>query len=447
MKKPGFVANRKWAGSWRAAVVSESKHLRYQINSMLDFRVPAFTQALATLPPTPTENIATSEPFWSAVRALYTQSDAFVNLENGYWGAMANPVKDMFQYWIERVNFETTVLIRQHFPTLLEGLRARVADALGCAPDEIVLTRGATESMHALISGYNRLAPGDTVLYCDLDYPSTRDTMQWLGERRGVEPVRFSVPEPATRENVLDAYATMLRRHPRTRLVLLTHLSHSTGLVMPVREIAAMANEAGAEVIVDAAHSWGQLDFDVGSLNVPFAAFNLHKWVGAPLGCGALYIRRGNVSKIDPHFGDRDYPADDIRSRIHTGSPNFAAWLTLPAALDLHRRIGARAKEARLRALRNAWVERARILPGVRILTPDDPSMVAGITSFRLQGKTSKADNDAIVAALRDRHGLFTVARDGPDAGAGVRVTPATITSFADVSRLADALEELTRGA
>jgi isopenicillin-N epimerase len=412
---------------------------------MLDFRIPEIPRALDALPPTPTKDIATNEPFWAAVRTLYTQWDALVNLENGFWGAMANPVKEMFHYWIERVNLETTLLVRQHFPALQEGLRERVAVALGCEPDEIVLTRGATESMYALISGYNRLAPGDTVLYCDLDYPSTRNAMQWLHERRGVEPVRFVIPEPATRENVLDAYAAMLRKHPRTRLVLLTHLSHCTGLVMPVREIAAMAAQAGAEVIVDAAHSWGQMDFDVGSLDVPFAAFNLHKWIGAPLGCAALYIRRGNVDKIDPYFGDRDYPIDDIRSRIHTGSPNFAAWLTLPAALDLHRRIGAHAKEARLRALRNAWVERARALPGVQILAPDDPRMVAGITSFRLQGRTSKADNDAIVAALRDQHGIFTVARNGPDAGDVVRVTPAITTTFADVARLAEALEHLTR--
>jgi isopenicillin-N epimerase len=413
---------------------------------MLDFRLPAFTDAIAALPATPRRDIGASEPYWAAVRALYTQSNALVNLENGFWGAMANPVKDMFRYWVERVNFETTLLIRPHFPTLLEGLREQVAHALGCEREEIVLTRGATESMHALIGGYNRLAPGDTVLYCDLDYPSTRDGMQWLRERRGVEPVRFTIPEPATRENVLDAYAAMLRRHPRTRLVLLTHLSHSTGLVMPVREIARLAKQAGAEVIVDAAHSWGQMDFDVRSLDVPFAAFNLHKWIGAPLGCGALYIRRGNVDAIDPYFGDRDYPADDIRSRIHTGSPNFAAWLTLPAALELHRRIGAHAKEARLRALRNAWVERTRALPGMQVLTPDDPAMVAGITSFRLQGGTSKADNEAVVAALRERHGIFTVWRNGPDGGDVVRVTPAITTTCADVERLAMALADVTRG-
>lgn len=413
---------------------------------LLDYRLPEFDAALAALPATPAAGRAASdEPFWRAVHALYRQSDTLVNLENGFWGAMAEPVKAMFRYWTDRVNFDTTVLIRDHWADMQEAVRAEVAGAMGCGVDEIALTRNATESLLALIGGYNRLAPGDTVLYSDLDYPCGRNAMEWLRERRGVVPVRLSIPEPATRENVLDTYAAALRAHPRTRLVLVSHVCFATGLVMPVRDIAAMAEAAGAGVIVDAAHSWGMLDFEVPALHAPFAAFNLHKWIGAPLGCGALYIRRGSVAAIDTHLGDRTWPADDVRSRIHTGSPNFAAWLTLPAALQVHRRIGAHAKEARLRALRNAWVEPARALPGVQVLTPDDPSMVAGITGFRLHGKTSKADNDAVVATLRERFGVFTVARPGPDAGSVVRVTPAIFTHFSAAERLVEGLSVLSR--
>jgi selenocysteine lyase/cysteine desulfurase len=357
---------------------------------------------------------------------------------------MAEPVKAVFRHWTDRVNHENTLLIRDHWPRALEQLRRTLAAALGCDASEIALTRGATEAMLALIAGYNRLQPGDSVLYCDLDYPAMRYAMEWLRERRGVVPVRFAIPEPATRDSVLQTYADMLERHPNTRLVLLTHLSHCTGLVMPVRELAALARAAGAEVVVDAAHSWGQLDFDVRSLDAPYVAFNLHKWIGAPLGCGCLYIRHGSVSRIDPYFGDRDFPADDVRSRIHTGSPNFAAWLTIPAALQLHQRIGAHAKALRLRHLRDHWVGRARALRGVEILTPDDTSMVAGMTAFRLQGRTTTADNDAIVAALRDAHGVSTVRRTGPARGDVVRVTPAIYTSPAELERLLAGLRSVT---
>lgn len=411
------------------------------LNPLLDYRIPAFDQALARLPATPAHDLAQDEAYWDAVRGLDATSHTLANLENGFWGAMAEPVQAMFRYWTERTNFENTLLIREHWPQLLQGLRATVASALGCGPDEVVLTRGATESMLALISGYNRLRPGDTVLYCDLDYPAMRHAMAWLRERRGVLPVCLSMPEPASHEAVMQTYAQALRQHPRTRLVLLTHLSHSTGLVLPVAELAALVRAAGAEVIVDAAHSWGQIDFQVTDLNAHFAAFNLHKWVGAPLGCGCLYIRRAQVQSIDPYFGDQDFAADDIRARIHTGSPNFGAWLTLPAALQLHQRIGVAAKAARLRHLRDYWVARARTLPNIDILTPDDPRLAAGITAFRIHGKTSQADNQALVAALRDRHQVYTVRREGPTAGDVVRVTPAIYTSYDELDRLVAGLQ------
>ncbi len=409
----------------------------------LDHRPPSFHAALAQLPPSPAHDPGSDEPFWAAVSGLYATAREPANLENGYWGPMAEPVKDVYRHWTDRVNFENTLLIRQHLPEAMERITHTVAAALGCAADEIALTRGATEAMLALISGYARLRPGDTVLYADLDYPAMRHAMQWLRGRRGVEPVRLVMPERATRENVLEAYAQALRRHPNTRLVLLTHMSHCTGLVIPVREIAALARAAGAEVIVDAAHSWGQMDFDVASLDVPFAAFNLHKWIGAPLGCGCLYIRRGSLDAIDTYFGDCDFPASDIRSRIHTGSPNFAAWLTIPAALQLHQRIGARAKAARLRSLRDQWVRPLREHRGLEILTPDEPGMAGGITAFRLAGRTSTADNQAIVAALRDTHGVFTVHRTGPDRGDVVRVTPAIHTRRAEIDRLVAGLHTL----
>jgi isopenicillin-N epimerase len=412
----------------------------------LAFRVPAFEHALAELPPPPAGGAAgaadagADPAFWAAVARLYDSSSTRVNLENGYWGVMPMPVKAQFHHWIDRVNHDNTLLVRAHWPQLAEELRQCVAQALGCGADEITLCRGATEAMLALIGGYNRLQPGDTVLFSDLDYPAMRDAMQWLGQRRGVTPVPLTLPRPPTRETVLDAYAQALRRHPRTRLVLLTHLSHYTGLVLPVRELSRLAQAAGAEVIVDAAHSWGQLDFRVGDLDAPFAAFNLHKWIGAPLGCACLYIRRGSVAAIDPYFGSRDYSDDDIRSRLRTGTPSFAAWLSIPAALQLHQRIGAAAKEARLRHLRNHWVRQARGLPGVEILTPDDPGMVAGITSLRVRGRSGTE----VVEALGEQHGVHTVSPTGAVAGEVVRVTPTLTTTLEGLDRLVQGLKAIT---
>ncbi|MDR6874631.1 selenocysteine lyase/cysteine desulfurase [Bosea sp. BE125] len=400
----------------------------------------ALPAAARNLPALPASNLGSDAGYWSAVRDLYSVTPDMVNLENGYWGIMAEPVKAEYKRLTDFVNFENTVYARTKIGQDLDDVRAPLSAFLGVTRDEIALTRGATEALQALISGYNKLKPGDTVLYADLDYDSMQYAMNWLKDRRGVTVAKFDIPEPATRQAVLDAYDAALKANPKTRLLLLTHISHRTGLMMPVKELAAMAKARGVDVILDAAHSWGQIDFQAKDLGIGFIGFNLHKWIGAPLGVGMLYIARERLADIDPYMADEDFKADDVRSRVHTGTPNFAAQLTVPTALALHREIGPQAKEARYRHLRNYWVSKARELKGVEIQTPDDATMVAGITSFALTGKRSPAETNAIVAALRDQHKVMTVRRGGVAKGNTIRISPAPYIMEADLDRFVAAL-------
>ncbi|MGE9009222.1 aminotransferase class V-fold PLP-dependent enzyme [Leptospira interrogans] len=264
--------------------------------------------------------------------------------------------------------------------------------------------------------------------------------MEWLKDRRGVGVFKIALPEPATRQAILDAYAKAIRETPKLKLILLTHLSHRTGLIIPVKEIAAMAREKNIDVILDAAHSWGQIDFQIADLGVDFIGFNLHKWIGAPVGIGFLYIRKGRLDAIDRHYGDGSFDSNDIRTRVHTGTANFATILTLPLALKLHETIGTAAKAARLRYLRDRWVAKARALPNIEVLTPDEPGLAAGITSFRVRNKGSREDNNALVVALRDRHKVLTVRRDGVARGQCIRVSPALYTTEEELDRLVAAL-------
>ncbi|MCP3417871.1 aminotransferase class V-fold PLP-dependent enzyme [Bradyrhizobium brasilense] len=387
---------------------------------------------------------ATDKDYWGAVRALYAVTPDVVNLENGYWGIMAEPVRHEFIRQTNMVNYENTYYVRQRSGADFEGVRIKVAEAVGAAVEEIALTRGATEALQLLIGGYNKLKPGDAVLYADLDYDSGQYAMNALRARRGVDVVKFDLPEPATRQAVLDTYARAIDATPKTRLLLLTHISNRTGLVIPVAEIVRMAKAKSIDTIVDAAHSWGQLDFRAGELEADFVGFNLHKWIGAPVGVGFLYIRKDRLADIDRDMGDEDFPETDIRSRVHTGTLNFATVLTVPVAVALHQQIGAVAKQARLRYLRDYWVHRVRAFKDIEILTPDEVGLYGSITSFRLAGKTSRTDNDAIVAELRDSHKVLTVRRAGVAKGQCIRVTPALYTKEADLDRLVDALAVVT---
>ncbi len=406
--------------------------------------VKASAMETAVLPAANDTAIATDRAYWAAVSDLYDVERSIANLENGYWGIMARPVLQAYLENTQRVNRQNTVYARNAFGKDAEDVRNRVAGAVGAAPEEVTLTRGATEALQKLITGYNKLQPGDAVIYSDLDYDSMQYAMNALAGRRGVEVKTFAIPEPATREAVLDAYRTVLEATPKAKLLLLTHLSHRTGLVMPIREIAEMARARGVDVVVDAAHSWGQMDFKVTDLGADFVGFNLHKWIGAPVGMGFLYIRKERLADIDRDLADEDWPKDDIRSRVHTGTTNFAATLSVPAALDLHEMISSKRKQARLTYLRNYWVKQARAIETVEILTPDDDTMHAGITSFRIKGKISKDDNNALMTALRDKHRVLTVRRTGVAKGQCLRVSPALYTTEAELDRLVEGLSAIS---
>ncbi|WP_229473737.1 aminotransferase class V-fold PLP-dependent enzyme [Pseudoduganella lurida] len=409
----------------------------------------AFTSASAPLlaaltpPAVAPAALATDDAYWQRVAAQYDVTDDVAMLDNGYWGSMARPVVAAYQRHVEEVNRGNALYGRLEFPAEYEAARGAVANALGVHQDEVVLTLGATEALQALIGGYNRLERGDTVLCADIDYDNMLTTMHWLRQRRGVNVVRIALPEPATYDAVIDCYAQAIAMYPKLRMMLLTHVNHRNGMVLPVAEIGSMARTRGIDVICDTAHGFGQLDMRIPDLQVDFAGINLHKWIGAPVGIGAIYIRRGRVRAIDPYMGESD--GDDIRTRIHTGTINFAAYLSLPLALQLHEQIGVANKQARLHHLRNRWVDAARDIGGVQLLAAADPRLTSAIASFRVHGQTSVADNAALSRRLLREHGVFAVWRDGLASGACVRVTPSIFTSNAQVDRLVTGLEAVAR--
>lgn len=389
---------------------------------------------------------ADDERGWRAVRALYDLPNGVIQLENGQWGVMARPVLDAYIAQQRRVNRDGAYYARRGFAADAALVRARVAASLGVEPGEVVFTRNATEALQGLIGGYARLRSGDQVLLADLDYDSMQTAMRWLAQRRGVGVIEIALPEPATHQSLIDTYASALAANPRVRLMLLTHISHRTGLLLPVAEIIAMARQRGVDVILDSAHAFGQVPLHIPTLGADFVGLNLHKWIGAPLGVGAMVVRQGRIGDIEPFMGEADAEPPRLDARIHTGTTNFAALLTVPAALDLQDTIGQQVKTARLRALRAAWAEPLRDHPGLEILTPSDSRLSAGITSVRLRGHTSPAQNRTLADTLLSRFGLFTVARTGVARGACVRITPGVFTLREEVVALQTALQTLADG-
>jgi selenocysteine lyase/cysteine desulfurase len=365
-----------------------------------------------------------------------------VNLENGYFGRMSRTVIEEYQRNIELINTSNSIYARQRFEQHdnLE-IRAQLAELIGVRAQSVALTRNATEGLQSLIRNYNRLQPGDQVLICDLEYDTVKGAMRWLAQQRGVEVIEITHHHPASFDSLLESYREAFTRHPKLKLMALTHVTHRTGLVMPVQAIAALAKEHGVDIILDGAHALGQIEFDLQALGIAFAGYNLHKWIGAPLTLGFIYIAPQRLADIDPDMGEMHYPVSDIRARTSYSTPNIPALMTLPLVFEEHDALGgAAAKSPRLNYLRNLWVSRVRHLPGIEVLTPDDPQLYCGITALRF---TRHADQQAMAERLLSEFNLFTVVRTGAACGPCIRITPGLTTTAGEMEQLVHALNQL----
>lgn len=376
---------------------------------------------------------------------LYDVDRAIINFDAGYYGAMARPVHAAYLRRIAWLNRYNSTFLRGAVPDApreaeLDKARDAVATLIGAASDEVALASSATDALYSLIVNYRPLTPGDAVIHADVDYDEMQYAMAFLERRRGARIVRLTLPEPHTRANLLAAYDRALRATPRAKLLLLTHVSNRNGLIPPVKEIVGMAKAQGVDVILDSAHAVGQMPFAVADTGADFIGFSLHKWVGAPLGNGALYIRRGRLADIEPWLGNGIHPADDVRARLPTGTVDFAARMTVPDAVRLTGEIGLARKFAHLRALRDHWVGPARDLRGVEVVLPREPDNYGAMSAFRLPGMRTAEQAKAAQARFVERHRLLVVAKPGLAAGPVLRVTPALFNSTAELDRLVAAI-------
>ena len=384
---------------------------------------------------------ADNEHHWRTIAQRYELEPGPINLENGYFGRMSREVRGQYLEHVAFINRSNSLHVRQRFERgENDEIRRQLAGLIDAAPEAIAFTRNATEALQSLIRNYNRLQPGDQVLISDLEYDTVKGAMRWLAGYRGVEVIELSHTHPASFDSLLQTYRQAFEQYPRLKLMALTHVTHRTGLVMPVEAIAKAAREHAVDVILDGAHALGQIEFNLAQLGIQFAGFNLHKWIGAPLTLGFLYIAPERLADIDPDMGEFHYPATDIRARTPYSTPNFPALMTLPLVLQEHQALGgSAAKGARVNYLRDLWVSQVRPLPGIEVLTPDDPRLYCGITAFKFVGR----DQQVMADRLFQDYGLFTTTRTGAAFGTCIRVTPGLVTSAADINVLVNAITEL----
>ncbi len=377
--------------------------------------------------------LAGNEDFWLGIRQGYKLKPDYVNFENGYYCFMPQVVMDHYIELLRKVNYEGSYYFRTVQYENKKKIAAKLAAIAGCLPDELIITRNTTESLDTVISGMN-WKPGDEAVMAAQDYGAMLDMFAQMGKRYGVVNRIVSIPNhPTSDEEIVDLYARVITE--KTKLLMVCHMINITGQILPVRKICDMAHSKGVPVMVDGAHAFAHIQFSIADLNCDYYGASLHKFLSAPLGAGILYVRRENIGKIWPLFGEEGKSADDILRLNHTGTHPVATDLAIDHALDYHLKIGIERKEARLRYLQNYWTSRVRAMQHVALNTPADATRACGIGNVGIKGM-SPGD---MAKTLLSKHKVWTVAIDGAGVH-GCRITPNLYTSTQDLDILVEAI-------
>jgi selenocysteine lyase/cysteine desulfurase len=380
--------------------------------------------------------LAKDDAFWESIRKKYFITADFIQLENGYYCLAADPVLESYIGHVRKVNAVSSYYMRTTQADDKLAVRKQLARMLGCADTELIITRNTTESLDTVIAGFD-WKPGDEAVMAEQDYGSMLDMFKLQARRHGMTNRVVSVPlHPQSDDEIVDLYEGAIT--PKTRLVMVCHMINITGQILPVRKIADMARRHGVQVMVDGAHSFGQLDFKIDDLGADYYASSLHKWLGAPLGCGMLYVRSDRIKPLWQLYGDATFADDDIRKLNHTGTHPVATDLAIADAIAFHEAIGIQRKSARLRYLQRYWTDKLRGVKRIVLNTPEQPQRSCAVANVGIEG-IAPAD---LAKVLLDKYRIFTVAIDGAGVH-GARVTPQVFTTLKELDALVAAAREI----
>jgi selenocysteine lyase/cysteine desulfurase len=382
------------------------------------------------------EDVARDEDFWFEVQQAFTVDRTLINLNNGGVSPSPRIVQDAMRRYLEFSNQAPTYTMWQVLEPQIEGVRQRLAAAFGCDPEEMAITRNASEALEICQLGLE-LKPGDEVLTTNQDYPRMLTTWRQRERRDGVRLKMISFPVPP---RSLDELAAAVERAitPRTRVLHFCHITNRTGQIFPVKRICQMGRERGLEVIVDGAHAFAHFPFKQADLDCDYYGTSLHKWLLAPHGTGFLYVRKSKIKGLWPLMAAPQEKDEDIRKFEEIGTHPAANHNAIAEALTFHEGLGPERKAARLRYLFHRWAKRLEGQPGVRLLTSFDPQQSCGLATVSLAG----IEPNKLVAHLFERHRIIATPMVHEEFQ-GVRITPNVYTTLREVDTFAEAMERV----
>ncbi|MGH2993516.1 MAG: aminotransferase class V-fold PLP-dependent enzyme [Solirubrobacterales bacterium] len=337
---------------------------------------------------------------------------------------------------------------------MYERARHTVARHIGAEPREVIFTRNATEAINLVANSWGgaNLGPGDRVLLTELEHHSNIVPWYLIARERGAELDWAPVTDDGRLD--MDALRSLLERGPK--LVAVAHVSNVLGTVNPVAEIARLAHDAGATVLVDGAQAAPKMALDVGELGTDFYAFTGHKAYG-PTGIGVLHGRLELLGEMGPFLGGgsmiRTVRRDeitwaDVPARFEAGTPPIGEAIGLATAIEWLEGVGLDAVHARDAELATYALERLSAVPGLRVFGLPAGEDRGGIISFELEGIHAHDVSEILdrhAVCVRAGHHCAQVLMERLGVAATTRASFGVYNTREEIERLIEALHDARR--
>ncbi len=376
--------------------------------------------------------------YWSKVREKFMLEKGLAYLNTGTLGPTPRPVyESLVDYWrLMAVNPHENSMI---FQNRMEEIRSKTASFLGVSPDTIAITRNTTEGNTILCHGLD-LKPGDEVLITAFEHASNRETWRRQAKRFGlvVKQVQFPIP-PSTPGVILDAFEKAIT--PRTRVMHFANPLGSTGCFLPVKALVELAHQRRILCFVDGAHSIGQIRLNLAEWGVDGFACNAHKWLAGAAGVGILFVKENVQDRVWPNISILPWDRPPRGARKYSLSVGRRPWpvvASLEDTLDFQNALGRDRIEQRTRDLGTYLRKQAAAIDRVKLYTPTQPSMSAGITSIGVDGVSGKK----LKEYLRQNYDTY-VPGGSNRPGAPVRFSTHYYNTFEQVDTVVQALREM----
>lgn len=381
---------------------------------------------------------AMDEDYWGTIQQAFSVTRGIVNLNNGGVSPSPRMVTEAFVRYTWQQEDATAYTMWQILEPQSETIRTGLAEIFGCSPEEIAITRNASESLEILLMGLD-LRSGDEILTTTQDYPRMLTTLKQREIREGLKLNLIKIPvAPKNTDDIAAAFERAVT--PRTKLILVSHQINLTGQINPVKKVCQMARARGIETIVDGAHSFAQFAFKRDDLDCDYFGTSLHKWLYAPKGTGMLYVKKDKIPKVWALMASEEKNRSDIRKFEEIGTHSAAMRLAIGEAILFHNAIGAKRKEERLRYLSRYWMNNLKDIPKVGFNTSFDPLQSCAIANFKIEG----VEPVTLGSYLMSKHKIFTTPIVHEEF-TGIRITPNVYTTLWELDRFSNVVADVAK--